>query len=196
MGAAGAAGASAGISGGSAAGGKIGGMIGGIAGMVYHKKVLAPTLKKLAREEAKEVRRAGRIVGGRQMAGYAKAGVRTDVGTPVQVMAETAARTELAALRAAFSYKQRIYESKTSATFALVTSLLMMGGSLAQGATQARQQSGQPWPSFDSSGAYGAQGSAARGLPYYGIDQGSGQAASNVYTLPYSWDYPMPTYQK
>ena len=87
-------------------------------------------------QEADEVRRQGRMIGGKQMAGYAKAGVRLDKGTPVQVMAETAARAELAAMRTQFAYDMRAWEAQASANRAaagVASSALMSVASLAMG---------------------------------------------------------------
>lgn len=115
-------------------------------------------------QEADEVRRRGREVGGKQAVGYAKAGVRLDKGTPVQVMAETAARAELAAMRTAFAYDMRAWETQAAANrgaAGVLSSALMMGASLAMGYTGGG--------GTGLKGAYSQSASASSGLPYYGI---------------------------
>ena len=87
-------------------------------------------------QEAEEVRRQGRRIGGQQAVGYGKAGVRLDKGTPVQVMAETAARAELAAMRTQFAYDLRAWEVQAAANrgaAGIASSVLMSIASLAMG---------------------------------------------------------------
>lgn len=182
-------GGSAGAIGGMA-GGKAGGMVGSIANYVYTKKYVVPMLRDLKDQAVEDVRREGRRLGGQQMVGYAKAGVRPDVGTPLQVMASTAARNEMQALRTLFEYESKIFEAKTGAAFSAVSSMMMMGGSLGQGVSQMRFGGG----SRGLTGAYGAERSAAMGLPYYGRGQGGG--APGGYTLPSSLQYNLPSYQR
>jgi len=55
---------------------------------------------------AEDERRKGRRLAGAQRAGFAKGGVRIDTGTPLDVLAQTAADSELNALRAAFAFEQ------------------------------------------------------------------------------------------
>lgn len=176
-------GAAAGAIGGMAGqgAGKIGGMVGSIANYVYTTKHTVPMLKKIGRESAKDIREQGRKVGGAQHAAYAKAGVRTDVGTPVAVMAETAAKTELSALRTLFEYESAAWEAKTQAKIGLISSMLMLGGSAAQSASQMKFGGAG---SSGLQGAYSRSGSESLGLPYYGSDQPSG---GGVYSLPDNW---------
>ena len=96
----------------------------------------ASMIQASGRQEAEEVRRAGRIVGGKQMTGFAKAGVRLDKGTPVQVMANTAARAELAAMRTQFAYDLKAWEVQSAANrgaAGVLSSSLMSAASLMMG---------------------------------------------------------------
>ena len=93
-------------------GGGISGTVGSAFTLAWDELVQRPMMKKIRDEEVKEYRRAGRQLGAKQVVGYAKSGVRTDVGTPVRVMAETASRSELAALRAKFAYDIGMYQTR------------------------------------------------------------------------------------
>ena len=87
-------------------------------------------------QEAEEVRKQGRRIGGKQAVGYAKTGVRLDRGTPVQVMANTAARAELAAMRTQFAYDLKAWEAQAAANrgaAGVLSSALMSAASLGMG---------------------------------------------------------------
>ena len=87
-------------------------------------------------QEAEEVRKQGRRISGKQAVGYAKAGVRLDRGTPVQVMANTAARAELAAMRTQFAYDLKAWEVQAAANrgaAAVFSSALRSAASLGMG---------------------------------------------------------------
>lgn len=64
---------------------------------------LSDRAAKAARED--ELRK-GRRLAGKQRAQFAKGGVRIDEGTPLDVLAQTAADAELNAIRAAFAHEQ------------------------------------------------------------------------------------------
>ena len=116
-------------------------------------------------QEAEEVRRQGRRIGGQQAVGYAKAGVRLDRGTPVQVMANTAANAELAAMRTLFRYELKAWEVQAAANrgaAGIASSALMSAASLSMGYTGGGGTVGL-------TGAYSQSSSASSGLPYYGI---------------------------
>jgi hypothetical protein len=125
----------------------------------------ASMIQAAGRQEADEVRRRGREIGGKQMTGFAKAGVRLDKGTPVQVMANTAARAELAAMQTQFAFDLKAWEAQAAANrgaASIASSALMSMGSLLMGYTGGGGGSGL-------SGAFSKSSSTASGLPYYGI---------------------------
>lgn len=89
-------------------------------------------------QEAEEVRRRGREIGGMQAVGYAKGNIRSDRGSPLQVSANTAARAELAAMRTLFNYDMRAWEVQSAANrgaAGIVSSALMNTSSLLMGYT-------------------------------------------------------------
>lgn len=55
--------------------------------------------EELGLSEAEDIRRRSRLLRGRQRAAFGKAGVSTTEGTPLEVLAATAAEAELEALR-------------------------------------------------------------------------------------------------
>jgi len=65
----------------------------------------AETTAKAGEIELYRARKKAAAVLGAQRAGYAKAGVRTNFGTPLEVMAESAGELELDALMTEFNYK-------------------------------------------------------------------------------------------
>lgn len=93
-------------------------------------------IQSAGKYQADEVRRQGRRIGGQQAVGYAKAGVRLDKGTPVQVMAQTAARAERAAMETQFAYDLKAWEVQSAANrgaASIVSSALMGASSLLMG---------------------------------------------------------------
>lgn len=70
-------------------------------------------------EVAEDERRKGRRLSGKQRAAFAKSGVLIGEGTPIDVMAQTAADAETNALRAAIVFEQQAsdFESAGSAAF-------------------------------------------------------------------------------
>ena len=125
----------------------------------------ASMIQASGRQEAEEVRRAGRIVGGKQMTGFAKAGVRLDKGTPVQVMANTAARAELAAMRTQFAYDLKAWEVQSAANrgaAGIASSALMSAASLMMGYGGGGGGAGG---GMKTTNLYGTHGSAVNTLP-------------------------------
>lgn len=93
-------------------GGGISGMAGSLTSYFYSEAVTRPYQRKIAKEGAKDIREQGREIGAKQVAGYAKAGVRTDVGTPLAVAKDTASKAELSALRFIFGHEREMWETK------------------------------------------------------------------------------------
>jgi len=79
---------------------------------------------------AEDERRKGRRLAGKQRALFAKGGVEIDEGTPLDVLAQTAADAELNALRAAFSFEQQAEDFKSAGRVALTQGLLGAGGTI------------------------------------------------------------------
>jgi hypothetical protein len=122
----------------------------------------ASMIQASGRQEAEEVRKRGREIGGKQMTGFAKAGVRLDKGTPVQVMANTAARAELAAMRTQFAFDMKAWEVQAAANrgaASIASSALMSMGSLLMGYT------GGGGGGLKTTNLYGTHGSAVNTIP-------------------------------
>ena len=79
---------------------------------------------------AEDERRKGRRLAGRQRAAFAKGGVKIDEGTPLDVLAQTAADAELNALRAALSFEQQAEDFKSAGKVALTQGLLGAGATI------------------------------------------------------------------
>ena len=82
---------------------------------------------KLARED--ELRK-GRRLAGKQRAQFAKGGVRIDEGTPLDVLAQTAADAELNAIRAAFALEQEADNFRSIGKTALTKGILGAGSTI------------------------------------------------------------------
>lgn len=126
----------------------------------------ASMIQSAGKYQAEEVRRQGRRIGGKQATGYAKAGVRLDKGSPVQVMANTAARAERAAMETLFAYDLKAWEVQAAANrgaASIVSSALMSAASIGMG------YGGGGTGVGGGTGAYSQSSSASSGLPYYGI---------------------------
>lgn len=148
----------------AAAGAKAGGGLqGSVLGFLQSGQE-AKTLKKIGALEASEIRRAGRQVGGAQQAAYAKANVRTDVGTPVHVAAATAARAEMAALTRLFSYRQEAYQIKQEALLNMLTSFASAGMQATGTAGRIRWAQGQQ-PGASAVNTQGVNQSSVNQLP-------------------------------
>jgi len=76
---------------------------------------------------AEDERRKGRRLAGRQRAGFAKGGVKIDRGTPLDVLAQTAADSELNALRAALAFEQQAEDFESVGRTARTRGLLGAG---------------------------------------------------------------------
>lgn len=108
------------------------------AGVQIHSGVSARSAAKdqarLARSRAaiasEDERRKGRRLSGKQRAAFAKAGVKIDEGTPLDVLAETAANAELDALRAAFSFEQQAEDFESMGKVALTQGILGAGATI------------------------------------------------------------------
>ena len=85
-------------------------ILGGVLGSSAKKKAAkrakkiakadAKAVRKLGPEEAKQILRQGRRLEGRQRLNFGGSGVDVNSGTPLDVMAETIAETEMSAIRA------------------------------------------------------------------------------------------------
>lgn len=125
-----------------------GGMMGGIANYIHTRDYVRPMLKKARIQAGEDVRAEGRKLGGRQVAAYSKAGVRTDKGSALEVMGSTAAQVEVEALRTMFEFEKKIFEARTMSTMSMVSSIMMAGGSFM----------GQAGQAFGNRGAAGGAG--------------------------------------
>jgi len=82
---------------------------------------------------AEDERRKGRRLAGKQRAAYAKAGVKIDEGTPLDVLAQTAADAELNAIRAALGFEQQADDFKSYGKTALMRGILGSGATILGG---------------------------------------------------------------
>lgn len=119
---------------------KIGAFAGSLAQFMYEKNVVGPALKKIGLSEYHEAKTTERQIGAAQQVAYSKANVRTDVGTPLVVAGDTAARGELAALNALFSREWQRYSRMTAAKSNLLFSALMIGASMGESALDLNRQ--------------------------------------------------------
>jgi hypothetical protein len=117
-------------------------------------------------EAAADERRKGRRLKGKQRAAFAAAGVEVDEGTPLDVIAQTAADAETNALRAALAFEQRAEDLESAGRIALTQGILGAGSTILGGAAAFRNLSG---------------GSTGRGIP---IPYGSVSAPSGSYRIP------------
>ena len=112
----------------------------GIAGIQTFSQIVGGVAQqRTAKANAKELERRGRIAYedvqresemllGAQRARYAKAGVQTTSGTPLEVITATAEQEELRALRAAFDYTAEAAREKQRGKLALWGAI--MGGAV------------------------------------------------------------------
>ena len=84
-------------------------------------KKLRKAAKEAALREAELERNKGRRLQGRQLAGFSAAGVVVDEGTPLDILAQTAADAEISALRAAFALEQQARNLKSAGRSALIS---------------------------------------------------------------------------
>lgn len=103
----------------------------GIGGLIQSKRE-SKMLRAMGRGEADLARRRGRKVAGKQRAAYGKAGVRLGVGTPLEVLAETAWMTELNALREQFRFDTAAHRRRQQGRMGLMQSILGALGSARQ----------------------------------------------------------------
>ena len=136
-------------------------LAGAAGGLAYQRSVIAPTLRTIGRVGARETRRRGREIAGAQAAGYGKAGVRVSSGTPVRVMAETAARAELAALQQLFESRWRVYEGERRARLGLINAGLSILMSVAGGLSALSSTGGAGGKNL-----YGKHGSAVASFSF------------------------------
>jgi hypothetical protein len=135
-------------------------MAGGIGGFVQAGKE-AKLYEEIARAEANLRRREGRERAGEQVAAYGKAGVRTDVGTPLRKVAQTIADAELEALRERFRGDVAAYQTRIRGQSLLTQSML--------GAALYGYGAYKEWPSTktpEMTSIYGPSGSTVRSFPF------------------------------
>lgn len=78
---------------------------------------------------ADEIRK-GRRLAGKQRAAFAKGGVEIDEGTPLDVLAQTAADAETDALRAALAFEQEADDLRSMGKVALTSGILGAGATI------------------------------------------------------------------
>ena len=98
----------------------------GIAGSVAAGKQ-ASRARRAGKLESELERRKGRRLAGKQRAAFAKSGVLITEGTPLDVLAQTAADTELNALRAAFGFEQQAEDFESTGRGLLTKGILGAG---------------------------------------------------------------------
>ncbi len=74
--------------------------------------------------------RKGRRLAGKQRAAFAKAGVKIDEGTPLDVLAQTAADAELNAIRAQFGFEQQADNLRSAGKIQLTRGILGAGATI------------------------------------------------------------------
>lgn len=92
--------------------------------------VNADRLREFGDIEAGETRRAGRRLAGSQIAAFAASGVDPGSGSAIDIAAETAAETELAALRAQFGFDERAFVEEQAGRSALISGLTRGTGTI------------------------------------------------------------------
>jgi hypothetical protein len=83
-----------------------------------------------ARQAAEDERRKGRRLAGKQRAAFGKAGVEIDEGTPLDVLAMTAADAETNAIRAALAFEQQADSLRSAGKVARTQGILGAGATL------------------------------------------------------------------
>ena len=118
--------------------------------------------RALAAQAADDERRKGRRLAGSQRAAFGKSGVKIDEGTPLDVLAQTAADAETNALRAAFFFEQQAADFKSIGKTALTRGILGAGATILGKAETFRDLfPGQSTPAFTPTVSIGTPGSAA-----------------------------------
>jgi hypothetical protein len=74
--------------------------------------------------------RKGRRLAGKQRAAFGKSGVKIDEGTPLDVLAQTAADAELNAIRAAFEFEQQADNFRSAGKIQLTRGILGAGATI------------------------------------------------------------------
>lgn len=85
-------------------------------------------------EVAEDERRKGRRLRGKQRAAFAKSGVLISEGTPLDVLAQTAADAETNALRAAIAFEQQAEDFASAGNAAFIQGALGAGATILGGA--------------------------------------------------------------
>ncbi len=86
--------------------------------------------RALAVQAAEDELRKGRRLAGTQRAAFAKGGVLIDEGTPLDVLAQTAADAETNALRAAFAFEQQAEDLESKGKVAKTQGILGAAGTI------------------------------------------------------------------
>ena len=94
----------------------------------------AKTLKALGRVEADDKRREGRKLFAAQTVGFSAGGVEPTFGTPLDVLGDTVAEVELAALRAKFGRDTAASAAKARGKAALIKGFASAGATVLGGA--------------------------------------------------------------
>ena len=124
-------------------------------------------LEKIGEIEAEQARKRGRRLAGRQRAQYAKAGVDVALGTPLEVLGETAFETELDALRRKWGYDEAADRRKREGKKALTSGIFGGISTLLGGAAMA-SQSGLFTSGGGSAATRTGLGSPSVGAPTHG----------------------------
>jgi hypothetical protein len=111
-------------------GGKVANIFAGVATYKTAQEE-AKTLEEIGALEGAERRRMGEKLRGAQRAAYAKGGVEIS-GTPLDVMAETAATEELDALRLEYGYKSAAWAKRLQGKQAMVSAIFQSSSSIGQ----------------------------------------------------------------
>ena len=83
-----------------------------------------------AAQVAEDERRKGRRLAGKQRASFAKGGVKIDEGTPLDVLAQTAADAETNAIRAALGFEQQAADLISAGKVAKTKGILGAGATI------------------------------------------------------------------
>jgi hypothetical protein len=127
-----------------------------IAGGVGAKKnagLEADYLRGIGRVEAEDTRRAGAKLIGSQTVGFAGAGVDIGSGSPLDVLGDTVAEIELAALRAQFSRESQAGSLERRGQQALMMGVTSGIGTVLGGAAQLGRLGSKPTSDFGNAGS-------------------------------------------
>ncbi len=94
----------------------------------------ARTARLRGAEAAEDERRKGKRLKGKQRAAFAAAGVEINEGTPLDVIAQTAADAETNALRAALAFEQQAEDLESAGRIAAMQGILGAGSTILGGA--------------------------------------------------------------